>query len=158
MAFQRVCLVLCAAACALLAGCTGGEAPTYKTTGKVVENGQPVNIPRYREGYNCLQVDFYPVEESGALKNAPHAAAFPAEDGTFTVSGEKGKGIPAGKYRVAVRRVDRTKTVQPDAAGNIDAWNGKFSEKTSPFVVDVPSQSEIVIDIAKAPAAAPAKK
>jgi hypothetical protein len=151
---------LSAVGCALFVGCTGGSSgpPVFPTTGRVVENGKPVAIDKFNVGYNCLEVDFYPVDSAGKLVNAPHYPVFPAQDGSFTLAGEKGKGIETGKYRVAVRRVDRMQTVQPDKAGRMDAWKGKYDENKSPFLVDVTgSQGEILIDLAKGDAGAPSK-
>jgi hypothetical protein len=140
--------------CVVLAGCTGGGKsgpPSLLTTGRVLENGQPVAITDFSQGYNCLQVDFYPVDATGNPGSALHFPAFVAQDGSFAIGGLEGKGIPAGKYRVAVRRWDRTKTIKPEPDGTIDTWEGKFSEKNSPFVVDCPGPAEgIVIDLAKA--------
>jgi hypothetical protein len=141
--------------CVVLVGCTGGGKsgpPSLMTRGRVLENGQPVAITNFSQGYNCLQVDFYPVDATGNVGKSLHFPAFVAQDGSFTIGGLEGKGIPAGKYRVAIRRWDRTKTIKPDPSGNIDAWEGKFGEKDSPFIVDAPGPSDgIVIDLAKAP-------
>ncbi len=148
-----------AAGCVLLIGCMGSkEPPVFKVAGRVVENGQPVPFQGYREGYNCLEVDFYPVDDAGNPKAAPHYQAMVAEDGTFNIGGEKGRGIVAGKYRVAVRHVDRRQQPRPDKSGNIDSWKGRFGEKTSPFLRDVTgSQGDIVIELAEASKAGAAK-
>lgn len=156
----RSACLLAAVGCALLAGCPkGSSGPTlYKVTGKVVQDGTPVPIQNYREGYNSLEVEFFAVDDTGASKLSPGGKAFVKPDGSFSIIGENTKGLRAGKYRVAVRHVDRTAgtgpTRKPDPTGRMDAWQGKFDEKKSPFVFDVTgSQGDIVIDLAKPPAA-----
>ena len=152
--------LLAAVGCALLAGCPkGSTGPTlYKVKGKVVQDGTPVALQNYREGYNSLEVEFFSVDDTGVFKPSPGGKAFVQQDGSFTIIGENAKGLRAGKYRVAVRHVDRATPTgpnrKPDPTGRADAWAGKFDEKKSPFVFDVTgSQGDLVIDLAKPPAA-----
>lgn len=145
-AFVRSCSASWVALCIAIVGCGGGD-PQYTVTGKVVEGGQPIVIEMYEEGGSCLEVEFFPLDEGGALaSDAVSHIAFCAEDGSFQMYGAEGEGIPPGKYRVAVRRLGETE----DESG--DMWGGKFDGDKSPFVVDVPSSEDIVIDIAKAQA------
>ncbi len=142
---RKICLISWVVACVAVAGCGGQKLVTV--TGEVVEGGQPVVLDVYEEGASCLEVDFCPLDEAGNLvsdPDAPSQSTYCKEDGSFVVEGYDGKGIPAGKYRVAVRRLGQT----PNGPG--DVWQGKFERDKSPFVVDVPSDDDIVIDIAKA--------
>ena len=64
--------------------------------------------------------------------------------GTFTVAGKDLKGVPPGKYRVAVEWMKKKK----------DQLRGKFDTVNSPFKFDVDSSTkEIVIDLDKPPTA-----
>jgi hypothetical protein len=130
----------------------------YKVRGKVVQDGKPVAVENYKQGYNSLEVEFFAVEPSGELKPSPGGKAYVDQDGSFTVIGEKGQGLRAGKYRVAVRHIDRMMSTaggkKPDPKGRSDAWAGKFDETRSPFVFDISgARSDIEIDLAKPPAA-----
>jgi hypothetical protein len=138
----RCCLV--ALACAALAGCGAGESGVV-VTGKVLEGGKPVAIPEYQPEYNCLEVEFFPLDEAGNLASAPSHRASVEENGSFKVEGPMGEGIPAGKYRVAVRRLSDEEEGEEAAAG---PW-AKFDKENSPFVFEVPG-GEIVIDISQA--------
>ena len=131
-------LVLCIA----VAGCGGG--PTLVTvTGKVVDGGQPVIIQDYEQGGSCLEVEFFPLGEVDDSATNVYLA-FCEQDGSFTLNGFDGNGIPVGNYRVAVRRLGQT------PSGRGDVWRGKFDGENSPFVFDITDSEEIVIDIAKA--------
>jgi len=153
--------LLAAVGCALLAGCPkGSSGPTlYKVTGKVVRDGIPIPIPNHREGYKCLEVEFFALDDAGALKPSPGGRAFVKQDGSFTIVGEAAKGLRAGKYRVAVRNINMliptgTGRKSSDPTGRPDEWAGKFDQNKSPFVFDITgSQGDIVIDVAKPPAA-----
>ena len=93
----RVTWFLISAVSVFFASCTGGGGsgpPVVEVTGRLLENGQPVAVENFREGYNCLQVDFYPVDASGTLVNAPHAAAFPAADGDSRWAANGATGSP----------------------------------------------------------------
>jgi hypothetical protein len=118
----------------LLTGCGGSG--MLKTKGRIVKNGQPV--PLGEEEY--FRVLFVPVVEKGERMRDVYAANFDREDGTFQAAGKDGKGLPPGKYRVAVAHL----------RGKRDLLNNAFDESKSPFVYDVDaSTEEIVIDIAK---------
>jgi hypothetical protein len=62
--------------------------------------------------------------------------------GVFRPSGKNGKGMPPGKYRVAVELMKKKK----------DQFGGKFDAEKSPFVFEVDANlSEIVIDLDRVP-------
>jgi len=77
----------------LALGCGGGP-PLQKAKGQVLVDGKNYQVgPREQ-----LMVVFYPDEASPK-------STFPAEvksDGSFQTLGMDGKGIPPGKYRVAI--------------------------------------------------------
>jgi hypothetical protein len=131
-----------------VAGCDGGGVTLVKVTGKVVDGGQPVELEGgYEEGGNCVEVEFVPLDQSGSPKSgAPAYFKYAAEDGSFVMSGDEGKGIPKGKYRVCVYRRG-AETDHPSG----DAWEGKFNRENSPFEFDVSRGKELVIDISNPP-------
>jgi len=62
--------------------------------------------------------------------------------GTFRPAGKNGKGMPPGKYRVAVELMKKKK----------DVLGGKYDAERSPFVFDVDANTkEIVIDLDNPP-------
>ncbi len=140
-------------ACLALAGCGGGGERLTTVKGKVLSGGRPVVIPDYEEGGSCLQVEFFSLDESGKpAQNKPTYGSLVKEDGSFTVTDAEGKGVPAGKYRVAVRRLGET----PEGRG--DVWGGTFDADKSPFHVEIPSPGEVVIDLAQASAGKSGKR
>jgi hypothetical protein len=130
----RIAVCLSGLLAVLLTGCGGSG--MLKTKGRIVKNGQPV--PLGEEEY--FRVLFVPVVEKGERMHDVYAANFNREDGTFQAAGKDGKGLPPGKYRVAVAHL----------RGKRDLLNNAFDESKSPFVYDVDAKTEeIVIDIAK---------
>jgi hypothetical protein len=95
-----------------------------------------------------VQITFVPMgdpNEGGAVKSYPGMVG---QDGTFEMSGDMGDGIPAGKYRIALRREGETE--------QINAWDQKWGTKldrdNSPFVFDFgDDQRDLVIDLSKPP-------
>lgn len=126
----------------LACGCGGaGDGETvHPVKGRILQNGAalkinlPANAPPGDPGVE-LQ-----------LISASSKTVFPAtvgtSDGTFSVGGQKGKGIPAGKYKVAFRLGVRG---QGD-----DSKNPLTAEKT-PLVVDVPGTGEVVLEVGTKP-------
>src|SRR5688572_27113459 len=89
----RLSFLACALCVCALQGCGSGY---IKVKGKVLKGGEPL-----RANGRTLQVTFYPVDVG---KDGAQDAylAHRSIDGTFSVPGKTGKGIPAGKYKIAV--------------------------------------------------------
>jgi hypothetical protein len=127
---------VCALAVALAAGC-GNNLLT--TRGRVVKGGTP-----FKPGPGeFVRVTFVPVLPAGKRAEDYYVAEYNAADGTFQVAGKDRKGMPPGKYRVAVE-LDKHRS---------DLFRGKFDAERSPFVYDVDASTpEIVIDLDQPPA------
>src|SRR5262245_47756039 len=86
-----------------LAGAGCGSSHGIPVTGMLLKGGVPYTPP---EGQK-IAITLYPVEAKDAegkplRASEPFQALFSPKDSTFTVAGPDGRGIPAGKYRVAV--------------------------------------------------------
>jgi hypothetical protein len=124
-----------AALCLLAAGCGGDK---LRTRGRVWKGGQPL-LPKEDES---VRVTFVPILPDGKPPSDHYFAEFNPADGTFQSAGKDKKGMPPGKYRVAVEFKQQKR----------DVLGGKFDENRSPFVFDIDSQTpEIVIDLDQAP-------
>jgi hypothetical protein len=124
-------LALVAALSLLVAGCGGGN---LRTRGRVVKDGQPL-LPKENE---TVRVTFVPILADGKPPTDHFHCEFNREDGTFQSAGKDKKGMPPGKYRVAVEfKRDRR-----------EVFGGAFDEDRSPFVFDIDSGTpELVIDL-----------
>jgi hypothetical protein len=119
--------------CLVTAGC--GDA-RLRTKVRVLKGGQPL-LPHADEP---MRVTFVPILPDGKPPADHYFAEFIKSDGTFRSAGKDRKGMPPGKYRVAV---EYKKNKQ-------DVFNGKFDENHSPFVFDIDGGTpEIVIDVDK---------
>jgi hypothetical protein len=100
----------------------------------VLLGGQPL-LPKEDES---VRVTFVPILPDGKPPSDHYFAEYNRGDATFQAAGKDKKGLPPGKYRVAV---EYKKNKQ-------DTFGGKFDENRSPFVFDVDSRTpEIVIDL-----------
>lgn len=118
----------------VLTGC-GGDG-LLKTKGRVVKDGAPFVL---KEGAD-LGIFFYPLGGDGKLGTTVYPAYFNAADATFRVTGSDRRGMPPGKYRVAVEHKLNKK----------DLFHGAYDMNTSPFIFDVAATTEeIVIDLDK---------
>jgi hypothetical protein len=121
--------------CLVAAGCGEGK---LRTRGRLMRSGQPL-VPKEDEK---IRVTFVPLLSDGKPPADYYHAEFNRADATFQSAGKDKKGMPPGKYRVAVEFKQK----------NRDVFGGKFDESRSPFVFDVDSgTSEIVIDLDKPP-------
>jgi hypothetical protein len=127
---QTVCV---AALVMLVAGCGDGM---LTPKGRVVKSGAPITLKPGED----LGVFFYPLTDDGKLGTTVYPALFQAADSSFRVTGSDRRGMPPGKYRVAVKLKLNKK----------DLFKGAYDMTNSPFVIDVDSKiGEIVIDLDK---------
>jgi hypothetical protein len=129
---RRVALLLAVLAAGLLAAGCGGSGK-LQTRGKVLKGGQPLILP---EG-EYVRLTFVPVLEKGKAEDY-YVAEFNRADGTFKVAGKDLKGMPPGKYKVAVEHLKNRR----------DILKGAFAEDRTPFVCEVKtSADEVTIDL-----------
>jgi hypothetical protein len=122
-----------------LAGCAGSD-PLVEVKGKVHNDGRPLPVQELPSGAGGrVMVRFYGLDQ-GEKPPGPHGAIV-KPDGTFSVPGASGRGIPPGKYRVEITWQD------PFPMGK-DKLEGKFGKENSPVVVDIPSREDIDINVA----------
>ena len=89
---RRFCrTVLVCAALVVVCGCGGSKAPETVVRGQILYRGEPVS--------GGLVV-FTPNVDRGS--DGPVATATLNNDGSFTLTAEDGKPVPAGWYRIAV--------------------------------------------------------
>jgi len=126
-----VCSLVLVLACVLL-GCGPSRA---KVNGKIVKGSEPYTL----SDKGVFVLSFIP--ESGGGGKAYNATTKP--DGTFTIVGPEGKGIPAGKYKVNLQAMDPYGG--PDSK---DKLGGKYVGEKSSLVVDV-GRTDLTIDVGK---------
>ncbi len=88
-------------------------------------------------------------------------ANYDARDGSFTVPGREGNGIPPGKYRIALvetylrETVDQIKKASKPPRGQksldkeANLLEASFGESTSPFVRDLKTSTNLTLDMSK---------
>jgi hypothetical protein len=127
----------------LVAGCSrdsGVAEGRTKPRGRILENGLPIKIDTTNlpPGDPGLQVTF--IKIGGVDAGTEYEARITdAANGAFDLIGADGKGIPPGKYRVAV-------TVAP--FGSPDQLKGKYSREKSKIEIEVKPGEDVVIDLA----------
>ena len=133
---NRALVVCLLAGLGAVAGCGDGM---LRTRGRLVKGGQPLVA---KEG-EVIQVTFVPVPADGKPPADFYFAATDQATGTFRPAGKDGRGMPPGKYRVAVEVMKKKK----------DQLGGRFDAEKSPFVFDVADESTVIeIDLDKPPA------
>ncbi|HSQ56658.1 MAG TPA: hypothetical protein VLM40_13025 [Gemmata sp.] len=143
-AFRLTYLVVLTVSLALAAGCGSSKDKTAegrtKPKGRILENGLPVKVDTSKlpPGDPGLQVTFIKIGGVDAGEETD-AQITDAGTGTFELFGADGKGIPPGKYRVAV-------VLAP--VGSADALKGKYSRDNSKIEVEVKEGEDLVIDLA----------
>jgi hypothetical protein len=150
-------VTLVIAALAVSPGC-GGSRNTVWVTGKLLKAGAKYVPP---EG-QLVSVTFVGIEiedSSGKMvqSSEPFLANYDQSNGTFTVPGNDGRGIPPGRYRVAVTQrltreaFDAKKPTLKKGPGlpdrETDQLKNRFGIESSPIVRDVKTSGEIVVDL-----------
>jgi hypothetical protein len=118
-------------------GCDSGP-KLLPLRGKLLKNGE-----QFEAGPDeLIQITFVPIRNDGKPVTDHYYANVDDVKGTFVAAGKTGRGMPAGKYRVALELMKKKK----------DVYKGKFDQVNSPFVFDITaSTKEIVIDVEKPP-------
>jgi hypothetical protein len=136
--FNHLCRLGVLAALALLLGCGKEQESGPKVTGRVLVDGQP---GRPVSVYD-FDVRFQNTQPLGNLGKRSYAAEV-HEDGTFTLHGAIGKGIPVGRYKVIFngRVVDATGKAT-------NRFIPIYTEAKTPLEVEITDDTkEIAIDL-----------
>lgn len=130
----------------LAVGCGGGGKEgtaegRVKPKGRVLKNGLPleINAAGLPPGDPGLQVIFINIGTADAGTEIPAQITDPAT-GSFELAGLDGKGIPPGKYRVAV-------ILAP--SGSPDQLKGKYDRKNTKIEKEVTGKDDVIIDLEK---------
>jgi len=114
----------------LLIGCGGKR----KVNGKILKDGQPFKV----SDKGVISLSFVSADDASKMYNATPNMS----DGTFTIVGPDGKGIPPGKYKVQLSAQDPY-----TGPGSKDLFGGKYASATSsPLTVDV-GATDVVVDL-----------
>ncbi|HLW65629.1 MAG TPA: hypothetical protein VKS79_09945 [Gemmataceae bacterium] len=125
-------------------GASGEKKSVVK--GRITNAG---NVIPVKPMVGIFKVRFYRMQEGADDKTAdPFDAVVDTQTGNFEVKGADGKGIPGGKYRIAIQQFD-TFPPSPEQADTVDAFKGKFAPGKSPIIRDVDGSNEINIDVSK---------
>jgi hypothetical protein len=115
-----------------IGGCSGKSGSAgVKLKGQLVQNGQPVQ-PAQNDYYQIVLIP-----ESGLATNT-YPATPPGSDGTFSIDGPDGRGVPAGKYKVTVKNM-----VQSPRGGLADKFNNRYDERNTQLTWDVTSDTSV---------------
>ena len=125
--------ILVVATCLVVVSGCGGDG-RLNVKGRIVKGETPFTAPEQE----YVRVTFLPVTSDGRPPANTYIATYNREDGTFRAVGPDGKGVPPGKYRIAIEHEAKKK----------DMFRGAYDGDRSPFVFDVDSSlKEIVINI-----------
>ncbi len=139
-----------------LAGCGGGN--TVWVTGVLQKGGEPYKPAEERK----LALYFYPIAEgtAGNPVDEPEMADYDPSNGSFTVPGRAGYGIPPGKYRIAIvetvrreardalNKASKAKRGTPRISNDTNFLETSFGMTTSPFVRDLRTSTKLTLDMA----------
>jgi hypothetical protein len=134
-------------------GCSGGN--NVWITGKLLKGGTRY-VPPKDELVTVTFVALEIQDESGkTIKGRdPYLAEYDGASGTFTVPGPERRGIPPGKYRVAVtQRLTREAfdALNPRPKKGVtretDTLADRFGFSTSPITVEVMKSRDVTIDL-----------
>ena len=140
-----------------LAGC-GGPSNHLWVKGRLLKGGAKYAPP---EGH-VVSVTFIGMgieDPTGQVIKSPEPfdANYNDEDGSFTVPGREGHGIPPGKYRIAVTQKmlreafeaakPKAKPGQKPITRETDFLEDRFGPATSPIIREIKGSADLVIDL-----------
>lgn len=134
-----LCLLLVISTLTMGSGCGRGE-KLLPLKGRLLKSGE-----QFEAGADeLIQITFVPILPDGKPPRDHYYANVNDAQGTFVAAGKTGRGLPPGKYRVALELMRKKK----------DRFKGKYDQVNSPYIFDIDdSTREIVIDIEKPPVA-----
>ena len=135
-------LILCGLWAAGCGAKVPDEGPVVVVRGRLTNAGQPLTVRGRDIGLGFVEVRFCKYRGEGN-PIAPNDTFLTQADasGNFQVLGRFGRGIPPGKYRIAVR--------QWDPYPQSDTLGGKFDEQHSPILREVAGKEPLEIDLSK---------
>jgi hypothetical protein len=122
--------LLLAGLCLAGTGCGGGS-NISSISGKIVKDGQPFKLSEK----GVFTITFLP--DGGGNGFGPDWKP----DGTFVLYGPERKGVPPGKYKVAVEAYD--------PYPGPDLLKGEFKQAKTPIVKELSGNTPIEIDVSK---------
>jgi hypothetical protein len=139
------------------AGCGSGD--NIWVTGMLQKGGEMYKPP---DGHK-LALYFCPMpgEASATPTGDVEMADYDPRDGSFTVPGRDGNGIPRGRYRIAIvetlrrealdklKEASKPKRGQTPIRDDTNFLEAPFGEKTSPFVRDLTTSTKLTLDMSK---------
>jgi hypothetical protein len=142
---------------ACLAGCGHGDSIWVK--GVLQKGGEIYKPPEGRK----LALYFCPIKDgtSAIPTGDVELADYDARDGSFTVPGREGYGIPPGNYRIAVvetlrrealdqlKKASKSKRGQKRISDDTNLLESSFGETTSPFIRDLKTSTTLTLDMAR---------
>ncbi len=116
-----------------IVGC-GTKDKLLQLQGRLLKSGQ-----QFEAGPDeLIQVTMVPIMPNGELPRDHYYCNVDDAKGIFVVAGKTGKGLPPGKYRVALELMKKKK----------DIYKGKYDQERSPYVFEIDAKTkEIVIDL-----------
>jgi hypothetical protein len=118
------------------AGCqppqTDSVANAVAARGTLLQNGEPLAVAGREIGTGMVQITFLPVDAATAGQTFATAVD---EQGNFDLPG----GMPAGKYRVAVR--------QWEPYPGTDKLGGRFDEQRTTLMVEVDGKTPLKVEL-----------
>jgi hypothetical protein len=141
---------------ATISGC-GGSGNNVWVTGKLLKGGAKY-VPPQGQFVNVTFVGLEIQDDSGKVVQSaePFQADLDQENGTFSVPGTEGRGIPPGRYRVAVTQKMSRETfdaAKPKLKKGVnretDTLGNQFGLGSSPIIREVKTGGEFLIDLDK---------
>lgn len=131
-------LILGAAALVVfICGCSGQGLVRVK--GQLLYNEKPLEVSE-KAGISIMFIKL----EAGDKPAMYPAAPLDRDDATFTVPGPTGRGIPPGKYRIAI-----TQRMADDLPPEVEKMNEMFSRGNSAIEREVTNSDPIILDLSK---------
>ena len=123
----------------LTVGCSGEETSDVEegviVKGRILSGGNPITVKNAPPGTGSGEVSLVPEGKKSSEADPAFPSAMVDEQGYFEIKHD-GKGVPPGKYRLAI--------IPPDATGTPGATSKSpigrmFSVKNSPIKIDIPA-------------------